>query len=174
MCRKPLDRVYTDLADPIRQPSLGRARYFVTFLDSCSGFSLVKFLHRKRGAAETVIKMVQEVENLFHSRMKRRTTINRNMVKSLRSDEAREYVGSDFHKWLKNRGVVHQVTTAYSPKSNVKVEPLNRALRDMARRTMLSTKVCRNELLAEATATDASHRIGCNQKVVVNHVLLMK
>lgn len=33
-------------------------------------------------------------------------------------------MGSDFHKWLGKRGVVHEVTKAYTPESNETAERL--------------------------------------------------
>lgn len=38
---KPLGRVLLDLASPMKYRSFGRRSYFVTLLDSCSGYSLV-------------------------------------------------------------------------------------------------------------------------------------
>lgn len=55
---------------------------------------------------------------------------------------------------LKKGGVAPEVSTAYSPVSNVKVERLNRTLLYLARTMILSNKVCRSELWAEAIATE--------------------
>lgn len=78
-----------------------KARYFVTLPNFHTDFSLIKFLHRKNEVTEGVIQMVPEVKYLFSSRMKRLSTINLSMVKSVRLERGREYVGFDVNKRMR-------------------------------------------------------------------------
>lgn len=43
----------------------------------------------------------------------------------------------DSQKWLSSRGIVREVTRAYSPESNGGADRVNRALLDMARTMLL-------------------------------------
>lgn len=53
---KALDRLFSDLVGPMKQQSLGRARYFVALLDASLGFSIVRFIHRKNEAETPWLK----------------------------------------------------------------------------------------------------------------------
>lgn len=76
--------------------------------------------------------MMHDVKYLFNSRMKRLNTSIHIMVKYVCSNEEGEYVGSDFHKWLKWQVVVHEVSIACHSELNRKVEQLNKTVLDMA------------------------------------------
>lgn len=51
-------------------PSTSSARYFLLFVDDCSRFSWLYFLHTKDQALPTFIKFKSLVENQFHSTLK--------------------------------------------------------------------------------------------------------
>lgn len=150
---KPVERVYTDVIGPMRHQSIGKAKYFVTLLDEYSGYSMVRFMVRKNETAERLKEMICEMENLFTSKVKLLSCVNRNSVKWVRSDGGGEYVGHQLQDWFKRRGIMHEVTTAYSPESNGSAERLNRSLLDMARTMMLSGVDVKEELWAEAINT---------------------
>lgn len=57
-----------------------------------------------------------------------RTSVKRNTFKWGQPHGANGYVGLDFDMSLKNRGVVHEVTTAYPVEFEGCVESLNRTL----------------------------------------------
>lgn len=48
--------------------SLGCAKYFVAALDAYSELLLVQFVHKKSKAGDSVIEMIRQIENLFHSK----------------------------------------------------------------------------------------------------------
>lgn len=150
---KPLERVFSDVVGPMKNQSMAKSRYFVTLLDECSGYSLIRFVDRKSQVADSVVEMVLELESLFTFKTGKMICINRNNVKWLRTDGGGEYIGDEFKSWLQRRGIIHEVTTAYSPESNGAAERLNRTLLDMARSMMLHLEVPRLELWAEAVNT---------------------
>lgn len=63
---QPIERVYSDVMGPTRRPSLGKSKYFVTLLDEFSGYTIVRFLHRKSETASAVTETMREMENLFN------------------------------------------------------------------------------------------------------------
>lgn len=105
----------------------------MTILDCYSGYSLMGFIKGKSEGGNEEIEMNRELENLFNSRANTLTTINRNSVKWLRTNGGVEYIGKEFLNWLIRRGIVLEVTTAYSPEFNVCAGRLNCTLLDMAR-----------------------------------------
>lgn len=118
----------------------------MTLLDSCSGYSLVRFVARKSNAADTVIQMVRELDNLLNGSLRWLSSINRNTLKWVRTDGGGEYIGNDFQERISRRGIVHEVTTEYSPESNGAAERLNQTLLDIARTMILGMKVQRDNL----------------------------
>lgn len=60
-------------------------------------------------------------------------------LKSLRSENAGEYIYNDFRRYLSECGVKHQLTVAYTPQQNGVVEQMNRTIVNLAR-SMLHQK----------------------------------
>lgn len=90
MVVRQTERVLSDSAGPMKHQLLGRSKYFVTLLDACRGLSNVRFIHCKFEAAEAVLKMIQELEGLFRSKVRHMTLTNRNVFKWVRSDGSGE------------------------------------------------------------------------------------
>lgn len=84
-----MERAHTDIFGPIKKQLLGCARYFVTTLGEYSGYSLVRFLHRKSEAAYAVMEMIRKLENLFNSKIETLRCVKRRVSKSVQSDEGR-------------------------------------------------------------------------------------
>ena len=135
---KPLERVYSDLVGPTRYPSLADSRYFITLLDDYSGFSMVRFLKRKGDAPVAIKSMMGEIEQLFQSKIGSLNTLTNRKIRALRTDGGGEYISKSFQKYLDEKGIKHETTTAYSPESNGAAERLNRTLLDMARTMLLN------------------------------------
>lgn len=150
---KQPERVCTDVAAPMKVESTGRSKYFVTTMDECSGYSLMQFINRKIETENALIEMVREPENLLSACTGTLKCIGRKSVKRLQFDGGGEYVSHIFHTWLKQRGMIYEVTTAYSPESNEKTERLNMTLVDMTRTMLTSPAVIRKDLWAEAINT---------------------
>lgn len=67
--------------DPMEHRSLGGSKYFVTLLDSFSGFPIARFIERKNKTTAAVAEMITEAENLLRSATKRLISSNRSGVK---------------------------------------------------------------------------------------------
>lgn len=93
---KVMERVHTDVVDPMRQSSLGGSKYFATLFDSFSGFSMVRFIEIKSETVAGVTDMIREAENLLCSATKRLISTNCNAVKWVRLDGGGDFVGQSF------------------------------------------------------------------------------
>ncbi|KAJ8893914.1 hypothetical protein PR048_006515 [Dryococelus australis] len=54
-------------------------------------------------------------------------------IKALQSDNGCEYIGKEFVKHLRDKGILHMKTVSYSPQQNGKAETLNQTLMSMSR-----------------------------------------
>ena len=137
---KPLELVHADIVGPIKPISLAGKKYFIPLYDDSSGVSLVRFLKTKDGAGAAIKDMITELETLRQTRIKNLhiTCYDTEKIKRLRTDNGKEFLSNNFKKWLAAKGILHELTSAYSPESNGKAERLNRTLLDMARTMLLS------------------------------------
>lgn len=147
--KQVLDCVVSDVCGPIQTESLGRKRYFITFIDTHSRYCEVKFIREKREVADETINYIE--------RMK--TQLNRK-PKIFRSDRGTEYLVDRLQEYLKNEGIKFECTVGYAPEQNGMAERKNRTLVEAAR-CMLSESRLPNCLWAEAinTANYVTNRI---------------
>ena len=138
---KRLALVHSDVCGPIEVPSLGGARYFITFTDDHSEWISIYTMHRKSesfGRYKT-----------FESSAERHTT---EVIQTLRSDRGGEYMSNEFGDHLRGKGIVHQLSTVETPQQNGVSERINRTLMDLVR-SMLHAKGLPKQFWAEALAT---------------------
>lgn len=117
-----LDLVHSDVWGPSRTESLGKARYFVTFIDDCSRWCEVYFIRNK----SDVLRVFKE----YKARMERQTG---RKIKCLMSDNGGEYCNHDFDVFLKQNGIRHRLTVSNTPQQNGVAERKNRSLVDITR-----------------------------------------
>ncbi len=120
------DLVVSDVCGPFQVESVGRSKYFVTFIDVFSRYSKVFFLRKKSDVCEKLIEFVENVKTQFHK-----------TPKVFRSDRGGEYLNDNVQKYLKNNGIDFQCTVGYAPQQNGIAERKNRTLVEAAR-SMLS------------------------------------
>jgi hypothetical protein len=120
-----LGRVFSDLCGKIDPPTREGFQYFITFTDDASRYLLIRFLKLKSDALANFKEMVTEAE-----------TQTGKSVKILRSDGGGEYISGDFKAYLKSKGIIHEMTNAYTPPENGVAERLNRILLEHARKMM--------------------------------------
>jgi transposase InsO family protein len=70
-------------------------------------------------------------------------------VNILRTDGGGEYTSRYFESYCTSQGIIHEVTTPYTPQHNGLVERRNKSLLDMAR-SMLKEKKLPHEFLGKA------------------------
>ncbi|KAJ8890551.1 hypothetical protein PR048_010060 [Dryococelus australis] len=73
-------------------------------------------------------------------------------IKALQSDNRGEYIGKEFEKHLRDKGILHRKIVPYSPQQNGKAERLNQTLLNMTR-SMLFEAVLPKRFWAEVLST---------------------
>ncbi|CAH2103986.1 unnamed protein product [Euphydryas editha] len=117
-----LELVHTDLCGPMENLSLGKARYFLLFVDDFSRMCTVYFLREKN---ET-FKYFKQYKELVETQQSKR-------IKILRSDNGGEFCSAEIENYLKQCGIVHQKTNSYTPEQNGLCERYNRSIVEKAR-----------------------------------------
>lgn len=135
-----LDLVHSDVCGPLEVQSIGGAKYFITFIDDHSNWSVVYPMHHKSEAFERY-KMFAQLAQTHTGRK----------IKVLRTDRGGEYLSTEFKSFLIANGTQHQMTTAYTPEQNGVAERLNRTLVNLVR-SMLAHKKVTKGFWAEALA----------------------
>lgn len=77
----PLRRLFSESMSLIKQETNVRSEYCGTRFDMSIGFSLIRFIYSKCGAANAVVGLIMELGNISNSRMRQLKLINRNVVK---------------------------------------------------------------------------------------------
>lgn len=114
---------------------------------------MIRFIFRKIDTAKAFILMFRKIENIFSSKIQTLACINRNSVKWIWSDGGGVDFGHEFQNWRKQKGIVHEITTASLPESNDRPERLNGTLLDIARTILLSIANAPPGLWAETVNT---------------------
>ncbi|MFO3480454.1 DDE-type integrase/transposase/recombinase, partial [Legionella pneumophila serogroup 1] len=97
----------------------------MTFTDDYSRFGYIYLIKQKSDTFEKFKEFKNEVENQLGRK-----------IKMLRSDRGGEYLSLEFHDYLKECGIVSQLTPPRTPQLNGVAERRNRTLLDMVRSMM--------------------------------------
>jgi len=102
----------------------------VTFVDGFSHYVRIKPIRTKDEASKVLMNWItrSEVET-------------GEQVNFLRTDGGGEYMGNDFQRWLKARGIHHEVTNANTPQENGVAEQLNRTVLEMVWTMIFDSKL---------------------------------
>ena len=111
-----LELIHCDLCGPMQNQTPGSNRYFITLIDDYSRFCTVFFIASKDLAFDKIKEFVEQTENQFGKR-----------VKILRTDRGGEFVNKKMQGYFRNKGIVHQLTCAYTPEQNGVAERKNRS-----------------------------------------------
>ncbi|KAF2347659.1 Integrase catalytic core [Trinorchestia longiramus] len=139
--RKPLELIHSDVCGKINPSSLGGGSYFVTFIDDYSRYTWVYIIKNKSDVFGVFTEFKALVENHYDHK-----------IKILRTDNGGEYVSTDFERFLKVNGIVHQKTVPKTLEQNGVAERMNRTILE-AVRAMLSDSKLPNTFWAEAVST---------------------
>uniref|UniRef100_W8B6G9 Retrovirus-related Pol polyprotein from transposon TNT 1-94 n=1 Tax=Ceratitis capitata TaxID=7213 RepID=W8B6G9_CERCA len=153
-CSEPLKVIHSDVVGPFREESIGRARYFVTFIDDCTRWCEIYLLRQKSD--------VFEAFKLYQSFMERQTGLK---IKCLQSDNGREYLNNDFDKYLSESGIARRLSVPRTPEQNGVAERMNRTLLDMTRCLLLQSGLS-NCFWSEAVATACYVRNRCPSRAL--------
>ena len=122
----PFDLVHSDVWGPCHYSTRLGYRDFITFVDDLSIMTWI-YLLKDRSS-------VLDVFQTFHSEIKTQFSSN---IHVLRSDNALEYMKSDFSNFCSSNEIIHQTSCAYTPQQNGVTEHKNRHLLEVARTIML-------------------------------------
>ncbi|KAF2347866.1 Integrase catalytic core [Trinorchestia longiramus] len=139
--RKPLELIHSDVCGKINPSSLGGGSYFVTFIDDYSRYTLVYIIKNKSDVFGVFTEFKALVENHYDHK-----------IKILRTDNGGEYVSTDFERFLKVNGIVHQKTVPKTPEQNEVAERMNRTVLEAVRAMLADSKLPKT-LWAEAVST---------------------
>lgn len=123
--------------------SLGGSRYYLTFTDDKSRRIFVYFLEEK--SAQNVYEAFEN----FRCMAERHTG---KKLKTIRTDNGKEFTNRKLEDHLKRLGIRHQTTADYTPEQNGLAERVNRTIVERAR-CMLFEANLPKVFWAEATAT---------------------
>ncbi|CAL9001991.1 unnamed protein product, partial [Prunus brigantina] len=139
--KEPLGLIHSDICGPMQTPSLGRNRYFITFIDDYSRMYWVYFLRNKSEALHVFkrFKVMVELQNGYH-------------IKRLRTDRGGEFNSHEFVWFCEELGIERQLTIAYSPQQNGVAERKNITVMEMAK-CMVHEKELPYNLWCEAVNT---------------------
>ena len=116
MCRKPfpavgeirstrrLQLVHGDVCGPMHTPSIGGAKYFVTFIDDNTRCCAVHFMRHKSEVLEKFIEFGAPVTNGVGK-----------AIGTLRTDNGGGYLSTELQNYLKEKGIRHELTVPHSP-----------------------------------------------------------
>eukprot|EP01018_Ginkgo_biloba_P022218 Gb_20056 [translate_table: standard] len=135
--REPLELVHIDLCGSMKTLPMGKARYFMAFIDDYTRNIWVYFLKEK---SEEFMKFVE-----FRAMEERQSGYK---LRILRSDNGGEYISNEFKDFCRKVGIQKKYTTPYTPQQNGIAERKNRIILEMAR-SMMKEKNIGDELWAE-------------------------
>ena len=127
---EPFELVHSDVCGSMSVNSIGGSRYFVTFTDEYTRYTYIYFVKHK----DEVLAKFKEFVNI----VKNCTGKN---VKTFRTDNGGEYCSKEFESFLKDEGIVHQLTVPYNPAQNGVSERKNHTLVESARSMMSHGKI---------------------------------
>ena len=112
-------------ADPLNSLARCDYSYFITFTNDFSRYGFVYLMKHKSESFKKFKEFKNEVQN----------QLGKN-IKALRSDRGGEYLSQEFADYLKEYGMVSQLTPPGTPQWNGVSERRNRTLLDMVRSMM--------------------------------------
>ena len=121
--------------------SIGKAKYYLTFIDDKTRMTFVYFIKHKNEVFGKFLEFKAYVEKQTGKR-----------IKTLRSDNDGEYVSHKLATYLKTRGIAHQTTVPNTPEQNRVAERANHTINERAR-NMLNERHLSQEYWAEAVNT---------------------
>ena len=115
-----LGLIHIDVCGPMNHMARGGFYYFITFIDDYSRYG---YLYLMKHKSESFEKFKE-----FHNEVKKQAG---KCIKVLRSNRGGEYLLDQFKEYLKENGIISQLTPPAKPQHNGIAERRNRTLLDM-------------------------------------------
>lgn len=138
-----LELVHSDISGPMEVNSHGGNRFYVSFIDDITRRMTVYFLKTK-----SEDELLSAFKN-FHALAERQSG---KKLKTIRTDNGKEYTNRGFQQYLSSNGIRHEMTNDYTPKQNGMAERANRTIVEKAR-CMLYEAGLPKSFWAEAVST---------------------
>lgn len=140
-CREPFDgtrqratrvleRIHSDVCGTIDPPAWDGSRYFVSFIDDYSHFSVIYLMKKK----SQVFERFREYEAMVTAAFDKK-------ISKLTVDQGTEYGSNEQKKWYKSKGIQIEATVAYSPQQNGVAERFNRTLIEKVRAMLIDSRL---------------------------------
>ncbi|QRV97073.1 Retrovirus-related Pol polyprotein from transposon TNT 1-94 [Ceratobasidium sp. AG-Ba] len=118
--------VVTDVWGPARIASIGKYKYYVSFTDVATRFTIIAFLRHK----DETINEYKSFEAMINTQKDKR-------IKRVRFDNGGEFVNKKWTDHTKLNGTILETTAPYSAQQNGIAERLNRTLAEKAQAMMI-------------------------------------
>ena len=148
---KPFEQVYVDYAGPVEEPSIGGARYVVTFVDKATRWIFSYCVEYKSSFLTTLRKYLRDVKALGYKvgelwgqdpdKPYNIWNPDSGPVRGLRSDRGGEFIGEEVLTFCKNAGIRQSFSGPYAPQQQGMSERRNRYLFEMVRAMLLRSKL---------------------------------
>ncbi|GKC59778.1 retrovirus-related pol polyprotein from transposon TNT 1-94, partial [Tanacetum coccineum] len=116
------DLIHIDIWGPYKVVTNGKYKYFLTIVDDCSRVTWTYLLVQKSDSFSFLKYFISFVSNQFNE-----------TIKTVRSDNALEFVKGPCHLFLAEQGIVHQTSCVDRPQQNARVERKHRHILEIAR-----------------------------------------
>ena len=154
-----LNVVHYDMCGPIKVPTYRGNRYFIIFVDEYSRMLWLYMIKVKSDALEVFQKFKMLAEKQCSMKLK-----------ILRTYGGGEYTSRDFECYCTSQGIIHEVTSPYTPQHNGLAERRNKCLLDMVR-SMLKEMKLPHKFRGEAVNTTTYILNRCPTKKMKDKVL---
>ena len=90
----PFELIHTDLSGKFSIPSIGKRRYYITFIDDKTRYSWIAFLSQKSDTARIIQNFIAQIDRQYNSKIQR-----------FRSDNGHgEYIDTALQEYFRNQG----------------------------------------------------------------------
>ncbi|CAI7811878.1 unnamed protein product [Closterium sp. NIES-53] len=155
LAKDPLALVHMDVCGPMRHTSKGGTRFLLVMLDDATRMCWTRLLKAKGDVTKAIQEWALEV-----------CDDDKKRIKAICTDGGGEFVNAELEKWMKSKGIKHDVTTPYTPQHNGAAERLNHTLVEAVRSLLQHSKLG-NEWWGEASALAAWIRNRVPTKVLL-------
>lgn len=145
-----LDVVVSDVHGPMPVESIGRNRYFVTYIDVKSRYCELRIIKNKSEVPKCTIEYIEHLKLQYGKK-----------PKVFRSDRGTEYMDKKLQSYLAQEGIWYETTVGYCPEQNGIAERMNRTLGEATITLLSDAKLPKNHW-AEAVC----YANYCNNRII--------
>lgn len=127
-----LELIHSDVCGPVTPTGWNGQRYFVSFIDDWSRFTVVYLIHSKN-----------EVVDCFKFYEAQMTAKFERKISRLASDNGGEYTCREMRSFCKDKGIKQEFTVPFSPEQNGLSERMNRTIVEKARSLLIDSGISR-------------------------------